>query len=220
MLREQAKAVEVVNICGCGCPSIDFVAGRGLGMSARVNAAHNNSDDGLFLWTIEDERNGELLGGIEWVGVSDSDPAELPDPAEITVTGAWRCGLEGTAGGGSAVDERDLERWRHWGRKYGFVRARLRLLTTDEGGRRTAILSGYRSCWGFPSEVHDEMHDGPLLIEGQSHIDPGDSAVVSLHPLMPELWPEVLPGMTLGMFEGSRQVGEAIVLELVGPEAG
>jgi hypothetical protein len=88
-LREQAKAVEVIGICGCGCPSIDFVTGRGLGMSTRVNAVHNGSNDGLFLWTIEEESLGELLGGIEWVGVSDSDPEELPDPAEITVTDWW-----------------------------------------------------------------------------------------------------------------------------------
>lgn len=89
VLRKQAEAVEVVNMCGCGCPSIDFVLGRGLGMSARVNAAHNDSDDGLFLWTIEDPQAGELLGGIEWVGVTDSDPEELPEPAEITMTDAW-----------------------------------------------------------------------------------------------------------------------------------
>lgn len=88
-LREQAKTVEVVEICGCGCPSIDFVRGRGLGMSLRVNAVHDGSNDGLFLWTIEDESLGDRLGGIEWVGVSDSDPDEFPDPAAITVTDSW-----------------------------------------------------------------------------------------------------------------------------------
>lgn len=88
-LRAQAKTVEVVDTCGCGCPSIDFVTGRGRGMSVRVNAVHNGSDDGLFLWTIEDESLGELLGGIEWVGVSASDPHELPAPTEITVTDSW-----------------------------------------------------------------------------------------------------------------------------------
>lgn len=117
------------------------------------------------------------------------------------------------------MDERDLERWRLWGREHGFVRARLRLLTTEEGGRRTAIMSGYRSCWGFPADVHDEMHDGPLLIDDQDQIEPGNEAVVSLHPLFPELWPKVLPGMRLGMFEGSRQVGEATVIEIIDPSA-
>jgi len=88
-LREQAKTVEVVDVCGCGCPSIDFVSGRGLGMSIRVNAVRNGSFDGLFLWTIKDESLADRLRGIEWVGVSDSDPEELPDPAEITVTDSW-----------------------------------------------------------------------------------------------------------------------------------
>lgn len=72
---------------------------------------------------------------------------------------------------------------------------------------------------GRPPDVHEEMHDGPLLIEGQGHIEPGGSGVVSLLSLVPELWPQVVPGMSLGMFEGSRQVGQATVLEVLGPES-
>ncbi|MEV6816448.1 hypothetical protein [Micromonospora sp. NPDC051296] len=70
----------VVGTCGCGCPSIDFQHGRGLGMAIRVNAGVRGSHGGLFLYTIEDRQRGEVLGGIEWVGVEETDPDELPSP--------------------------------------------------------------------------------------------------------------------------------------------
>src|SRR5688572_18344349 len=65
-LRRQAAEAVVVDMCGCGCPSIDFQHGRGLGMTIRINAAVRGSRDGLFLYTIEDPHLGEVLGGIEW----------------------------------------------------------------------------------------------------------------------------------------------------------
>jgi hypothetical protein len=84
-LRQQTRDVIVVGMCGCGCPSIDFVRGRGLGMTVRVNAGLPDSYDGLFLYTIEHSEHGEVLGGIEWVGVGETDPDELPDPSLLAV---------------------------------------------------------------------------------------------------------------------------------------
>jgi len=46
-LRRQVVEVVVVGMCGCGCPSIDFQHGRGLGMTIRVNAAIPDSYGGL-----------------------------------------------------------------------------------------------------------------------------------------------------------------------------
>ncbi|GAA3527979.1 hypothetical protein AFL01nite_02840 [Aeromicrobium flavum] len=115
------------------------------------------------------------------------------------------------------VDNRDSTRWQERGLEHGYVRARLRLLTTEQGGRRTPIISGYRSCWGFPPELHGDMHDGPLLIERQEALAPGEVAIVRLHPLVPDLWPRVSEGLRLGMFEGPRKVGDAVVIEVVAP---
>lgn len=117
------------------------------------------------------------------------------------------------------MDERDLERWREHGRQNGYVRARLTLLTHEQGGRKTPLVTGYRSCWGFPPEIHPYLHDGPLLIEGQDWLAPGEDALVALHPLVPDHWPQVTVGLLLGMFEGSRKVGEAVVVEVVLPAA-
>ncbi len=75
----------VVGMCGCGCPSIDFQSGRGNGMEIRVNAGVRGSHDGLFLYTIEDPQQGEVLGGIEWVGVELTGPDELPEPEFLNV---------------------------------------------------------------------------------------------------------------------------------------
>ena len=78
-LREQARGAAVVGMFGCGCPSIHFVNGRG-GMIPRVNASIRRTDDSLFLYTISDSDRGELLGGIEYVGVGDEDPSDFPPP--------------------------------------------------------------------------------------------------------------------------------------------
>lgn len=106
-------------------------------------------------------------------------------------------------------------------RNAGYLRARLRLLPTSDGGRRTAMASGYRSHWAFPPEVHDERHDAPLTFEaGPEHwLAPGGEATVRLHPLVPELWPAVRPGLVLTLLEGARVIGNAEVLEVVPPVA-
>jgi len=84
-LRCQIPNVVVVGRCGCGCPSIDFQYQQGSGMSARVSASISNSYDGLFLYTVDDPDHGEVLGGIEWVGVGDKNPDELPPPEVLDI---------------------------------------------------------------------------------------------------------------------------------------
>ncbi|WP_344167493.1 hypothetical protein [Kribbella lupini] len=88
-LRRQAAEVLVIGECGCGCPSIDFNTGGGLGMTVRVNAGIPDSSDGLFLYTFE-HADQELLGGIEWVSGAEVDPAELPHPSTLAVEPAGR----------------------------------------------------------------------------------------------------------------------------------
>ncbi|MFF3867577.1 hypothetical protein [Micromonospora sp. NPDC001898] len=87
-LRRQAAEIVVVGTCGCGCPSIEFQRGRGLGMAVRVNAGVRGSHDGLFLYTIEDPQQGEVLGGVEWVGAEETDPDELPSPDAFDIQAA------------------------------------------------------------------------------------------------------------------------------------
>jgi hypothetical protein len=104
----------------------------------------------------------------------------------------------------------------------GFIRARLTMLPTSEDtGRRTPILSGYRSSWDIGNmwEGQPTVNDAPLLIEDQDSVHPGAQAVVRLHPLAPEFWADLTTGQRISAYEGSRLVATAEVLEIVGPAA-
>lgn len=87
-LREQVSSVQVVGGCTCGCPSVNLVEGRGAGMRVVVNAVVNGSETfgGLSLYTVDPPGAGGTLGGIEWVGPGESDPAELPAPDALSIT--------------------------------------------------------------------------------------------------------------------------------------
>jgi hypothetical protein len=89
-LRVQAAVPQVFGGCDCGCPSINFFGGRNRGMNIVVNAGVKDPEtyDGLFLYTVDIPGTGEVLGGIEWVGQSESDPDEFPPPEELTITAA------------------------------------------------------------------------------------------------------------------------------------
>lgn len=82
-LREEAGHAVVVSGCRCGCPSIDFYSEPGVGMHIRVNARVDGTIDGLFLYTV-----GGHIGGIEWVGASEQNPDEFPDPSVLIITPA------------------------------------------------------------------------------------------------------------------------------------
>jgi len=113
--------------------------------------------------------------------------------------------------------EREHDRWAATEHECGYIRARLRLLTTAQGGRHTPIYSGYRSHWAFPPGFRQEGHDAPLTLELTITLAPGEEAMVRLHPIAPDLWPQVAPGLRLSMFEGARLVGLADVVEVVPP---
>lgn len=61
-------------------------------MNIVVNAGVKDSEsyDGLFLYTVDIPGTGRVLGGIEWVGQSESDPNEFPPPEELRISAAGR----------------------------------------------------------------------------------------------------------------------------------
>lgn len=111
----------------------------------------------------------------------------------------------------------DLEhdRWTSAEPEKGYIRVRLRLTAAEQRGRRTPLNSGYRAHWGFPTDFHQENLDAPLTLEGARTLAPGGETIARLHPLVPELWPSIEPGLRLSMLEGSRLVGVADVIEVV-----
>lgn len=118
------------------------------------------------------------------------------------------------------MDANERARWEQREREDGFLRVRLRLLTTDEGGRRGSIADGYRASWSIGTRAQSDdwtISDAPLLLEDREWLAPGEIAAVRIHPLFPEFWTGVVPGDHIDMHEGSRVVGHGEVLEIVAP---
>jgi hypothetical protein len=91
----------------------------------------------------------------------------------------------------------------------------IRLTSTAEGGRRSAISPGYRSCWGNGDTVDgaEQFHDAPILILDPNTVAPGDSGVAVIQPILPDAigWEDVRVGDVMTMVEGSRVCGTATV---------
>jgi hypothetical protein len=109
----------------------------------------------------------------------------------------------------------DIDRWRAYEDKHGYIRVCLTLTGTQDGGRQGPIASGYRSCWDVSRQGNQSLlTDAPLLIEQGGWLAPCESATVRLHPLFRENWAGITRGTVIGMFEGSRRVGTATVLDV------
>ena len=117
---------------------------------------------------------------------------------------------------------KDAER-KHWERRAteeGFVRVRLRVLATDEGGRQGPLFDGYRANWDIGNRTEDggrTTNDAPLLLDEQESLVPGAIADVRIIPIAPEFWTHLSVGQEIVMHEGGRIVGRGEVLEVVGP---
>lgn len=99
-----------------------------------------------------------------------------------------------------------------------FVRALLKLKPTNEGGRQSAILSGYR-----PNHVFEYV-DGQVLsafigeiqFDDSPPIKPGTEREVVIRFLfVPKLDEYLTVGRQWWIHEGSRLIGEATVTEIL-----
>ena len=94
-----------------------------------------------------------------------------------------------------------------------YLRVRLRVLATAEGGRSSPFFHDYRPDWDIGSH-EGGLNGAPIWIEGQASVAPGSEATVRLVPLAPEFWGHVAPGMEIAMHEGPRVVGAGVVIEV------
>jgi elongation factor Tu len=96
-----------------------------------------------------------------------------------------------------------------------YFRARIRLLGTEEGGRRTPVLSGYRPMLNFEPSQSNRFNDGILTLVACDMLDPGEFCDADIELLCPELVPvELKPGVPFNMNEGSIVVATGEVLEV------
>ena len=91
------------------------------------------------------------------------------------------------------------------------ITARIRLLTTEEGGRTSCVRSGYRPNIRFG----DLYTDGALTLLDRQQASPGDECDVRVTFVNPAYVREHLQvGARFEITEGSRKVGEGAILAI------
>ncbi|HVF20819.1 MAG TPA: hypothetical protein VNA14_11335 [Mycobacteriales bacterium] len=99
-----------------------------------------------------------------------------------------------------------------------YIRVRLKLLPTGQGGRRTPIRSGYRcDCWlGGRAAAGDRGANGAVLfLEDREKLSPGESSMARLQPGVEHFWNGIYVDMLIELGEGTRLIGKATVEELL-----
>ena len=99
-------------------------------------------------------------------------------------------------------------------------RADLYLLTTDDGGRRGCIRSGYRPPidFGVKTENGERMYnDCEIILEDRERMYPGETARVTIRPYHPALlWGVLRVGLPFEIADGPNwRAGRGTSVELV-----
>ncbi len=106
--------------------------------------------------------------------------------------------------------------WESYETEHGYIRARVRLVGTADGGRSTPIFAdGYRPSWDLGHRMPSgelTLNDAAVTLIDVEVLQPGGVANARLHPLWPAAWLDVGPGTELPMHEGARVVGGAEIV--------
>jgi hypothetical protein len=96
---------------------------------------------------------------------------------------------------------------------------RLRLTTTEEGGRDRELgpfgdrTLQYRPNWGFRGLDHPREQAGaPVLCWARDRVGLGETVRAVIAPMFPEAWVDVGQRSELVMYEGARAWGQATVI--------
>lgn len=91
--------------------------------------------------------------------------------------------------------------------------AKIRLLSTSEGGRKTGITSGYRPNASFADAVNTDVK---FELINHSTLEPGEKDTVTLIPLNFDSISEFLTfGSQFIIREGAKIIGQGMVLEIL-----
>ncbi|HJK97341.1 MAG TPA: hypothetical protein RMF84_08980 [Polyangiaceae bacterium LLY-WYZ-14_1] len=110
-------------------------------------------------------------------------------------------------------------RYRIHALEHGFIEAELSLRATEVGGRKSPIRSDHRGVFvpttgpaAGPDLATSPRFEARLTVEAGVRIDPGEAALVRLHPVDPASWGLVREGHVLALVDGSQLQGHAVVL--------
>jgi elongation factor Tu len=97
------------------------------------------------------------------------------------------------------------------------IEAEIRYLTTEEGGRRTGVSSGYRGQFFYEGEDHDGFQYFPELPDG-AIVELG-ATIRAVIRYRQEQWEDVhskriTVGLPFQIREGNRTVGRGIVTKV------
>lgn len=111
-------------------------------------------------------------------------------------------------------------RWRGWETRHGVIRADLRLIAPEAGGRRLPIPGDglLRPMWAIGRSAFD-LHVAKIWVESAPGLEPGGRGAVRLAPLTPPSWRHLTPGDSITMHERPPVAGTATITEVWHPEA-
>jgi hypothetical protein len=97
------------------------------------------------------------------------------------------------------------------------IKAKLRLRKTEDGGRKTGLISGYRPNHVFEYIVGQPLQTfiGDIKFEGQDYIEPGEEKLVMVRFLLNQpIEKYISVGRKWWIHEGERVIGEAEIVEI------
>lgn len=96
------------------------------------------------------------------------------------------------------------------------VTVRVRVATPEQGGRHTAVFSGYRPDWwiGHFHQGEKALNGAEVTLLGREWAFPGETIDLALRPTSPEFWTHLVPGAEIEMREGRHVCGYGTVLDV------
>ena len=116
-----------------------------------------------------------------------------------------------------AYDKYTLASIKELSNQYGLliVKARIKLTPTEQGGRKTGIISGYRPnhVFEYTSEgILQRTYIGDINFEGE-YLMHGEERIATIHFLLvKELEQYLTKGRKWWLHEGPKRIGEAEIL--------
>ena len=96
------------------------------------------------------------------------------------------------------------------------IKAKVKLLPTKDGGRKTGFISGYRPNHVFEYNEMGELlqtYIGDIIFNGNSAIEPGEEKEVTVRFVPSQPIEQYLQkGRIWWLHEGARLIGEAVVI--------
>lgn len=96
------------------------------------------------------------------------------------------------------------------------IEATVRLLKPEEGGRRSAIVSGYRcNCWIGTVVDGERVYNDATFYLARDLLEPGAEGISWVRPHHPEFWVSLRPRSRFDLCEGPRVIGKAVVVRVL-----